>query len=39
VLPLGTDKLGAAATNGFGYVLADDAAGSATVHVFAPNCP
>jgi hypothetical protein len=39
VLPIGNDKLAATSTNGFGYVLANDAADSATVHVFAPACP
>jgi hypothetical protein len=39
VLPISSDKLAAASTNGFGYVLANDASDSATVHVFAPACP
>jgi hypothetical protein len=39
VLPIGNDKLAATSTNGFGYVLANDAVDSATVHVFAPACP
>jgi hypothetical protein len=38
VLSVAVDKLGAAAANGFGYVLADDATDSATVYVFAPAC-
>ena len=38
VIPSSTDKVGAASTNGTGYVLAVEGADSATVHVFAPGC-
>jgi hypothetical protein len=38
VLPIVTDKLAAASANGLGYVYADDAPDSGTVHVFAPDC-
>jgi hypothetical protein len=32
------DSLGAAATNGIGYVLVADSPNDATIHVFAPGC-
>ena len=38
ILPLAPEKLGATSANGIGYVLAEDAVDSATVHVFAPLC-
>jgi hypothetical protein len=38
VVPVGVTQVGAAASNGFGYVLAADSTESATIHVFAPAC-
>ena len=38
VLPISAGKTGAAAASGYAYVLAADAADSATAYVFAPSC-
>jgi hypothetical protein len=38
VLPINVTATGAAASNGFAYVLTADAPDSATLHVFAPAC-
>jgi hypothetical protein len=38
VVPVNTTQVGAAASNGLGFVLAADANDAATLHVFAPAC-
>jgi hypothetical protein len=38
IVPAGVGSVGAAASNGFGYVLEADATGTLELHIFAPTC-
>jgi len=38
IVPVGVGAVGAAASNGFGYVLEADPTGTLELHVFAPGC-
>jgi hypothetical protein len=38
IVPVGVGSVGAAASNGYGYVLESDSTGTLELHVFAPAC-